>query len=151
MCINSLTVLSSILATLNPTDNLYTVVSNQSDIAKSVSTIRRYTTANFDDNLDCVNFWCCVLGHSDAGIMINVSRSTRGLWIPILNLLQQIFARFFRQQILLKNLQSKHPPVVPVVDDTPGSTFEFDYKWKWTDSKGQLTRTFHCCWLCLRV
>jgi hypothetical protein len=70
---------TAILATLNPENNLYTITINLSDTTKSVSTICRYATAKFCDISDCINFWHCALGYSDAYMMIIFLKQTQTL------------------------------------------------------------------------
>jgi hypothetical protein len=68
--------LTSVLTTVNPIDNLYTVACSTSahpsivPLSKSVSTTRRYVTANFSNITDAVNFWYCCLGHPDSKITL---------------------------------------------------------------------------------
>jgi hypothetical protein len=134
---------TSLLACVNPTNDLYTVTN--SILPKPVNTIRRYATANFSNIADAVNFWHCALGHPDADLMINFFSSNPTLLTRYNSLTPANIRKYFPKtcpDCPLGNLQDRHPPAVPVLDDTPGSTFEIDFKGKWTDKFGQPVKTF---------
>jgi hypothetical protein len=141
--------ISTKIASLDSTDNLYKVFPNNPPITciptAQTSTIRRYSTVNFKDLPEVVNFWHCALGHADAEVMIKFFTSNN---LPIdsnQTLTSSNIRKFFPTtcpDCPLGNLQAKPAPFVPVPDETPGSTFELDYKGKWTDASGRPTKTF---------
>jgi hypothetical protein len=127
-------------ADLDPSDNLFKITRPTDTLLSptatppretiSVSTIRRYATVNFKNIADTINFWHCALDHPDADIMINIfdaNPSIRSLIPSVTNTnIRKIFP--ICPDCPVGNLQEKDAPFVPIVDDTPGSTFEFDLR-----------------------
>jgi hypothetical protein len=127
------------LATLDPIDNLYKLMPPKTSTTGVVSTIKRYATVNLKNIADTVNFWHCALGHPDVEIMIKFFESNSLASDNYPTLTPSNIRKFFPSSCPdcpIGNLQDKHPPVVPVLANEPGDTFELDFKGKWTDSNG---------------